>query len=465
MKANVTLLAVASALVLAACATPTPAPVPTKAPAAPAPAATTAPAAPAATAAPAPTAVPAPTKAPEPTKAPAPVETTIRWRTRPGDAGEQKVYEEINALVNTKLAAKNIKAVYEPGVNQGYFEKIQTELAGGSAPDIFWVGGANTADFVATGKIADIKPFIDSDKEFNLGDFYPNVMAELTREGKIYGLPRDISTMAVYYNADLFKAAGLKTPAELSKEGKWDWAALTESATKLTDAKTKQYGVSWGNWWGPNGWFMFSAGSNFYNADKTGCGLDNPATVDGANAALNLLKLAPEGDADGEALFVGGKVGMLWSGRWSTPGFRAGAKFNWDVAEMPKGKNPSTWLFWGPYLVNNNPQAKASWEVLKVLTSAEVTGKVAGLGANIPPLKSPAAVDAFLKSAPPANNAAFIAGAQYAVAEGPLWTGNFGKFGDAFGKTWGDMVAGKVKAADFGKMACEAAVSAGAFKK
>ena len=394
-------------------------------------------------------------------------EITIRWRTRPGDAGEQKVYEEINKTLNEKLNPKGIKAVYDPGVNQGYFEKLQTELAADNAPDIFWVGGANTADFVATGKIADLKPMIDGDKDFKLADFYEAPMKELTREGKIYGLPRDISTLAVYYNEDMFKAAGLQTPKELTAAGTWDWAALANAATKLTNADKKQYGVTWGNWWGPNGWFIYSAGGNFYNADKTGCGLDTPATAEGATAALALLKNAPEGDADGEALFTGGQVGMLWSGRWSTPGFRSGAKFKWDVAEMPKGKTNSTWLFWGPYLMSNKANASAGWEVLKVLTSPEVTGKVAGLGANIPPLKAQSAVDAFLASAPPANGQAFLAGASYKdlAVEAPLWTGNFGKFSDAFGKAWGDMVAGKVKPEDLGKTACAGAAAADAFKK
>ena len=94
------------------------------------------------------------TAAPAATSAPAPAagEVTIRWRTRPGDAGEQKVYEEINKTLNSKLNSKGIKTVYDPGVNQGYFEKIQTELAADNAPDIFWVGGANTADFVASVK-------------------------------------------------------------------------------------------------------------------------------------------------------------------------------------------------------------------------------------------------------------------------------------------------------------------------
>ncbi len=432
MKTNFQILgfAITAAAVMAACAQPAP-----RAPAAAAPAAA--------------------------------AEITIRWRTRPGDAGEQKVYEEINKTLNEKLNPKGIKAVYDPGVNQGYFEKLQTELAADNAPDIFWVGGANTADFVATGKIADLKPMIDGDKDFKLADFYEAPMKELTRDGKVYGLPRDISTLAVYYNEDMFKAAGLQTPKELTAAGTWDWAALANAATKLTNADKKQYGVTWGNWWGPNGWFIYSAGGNFYNADKTGCGLDTPATAEGATAALALLKNAPEGDADGEALFTGGQVGMLWSGRWSTPGFRSGAKFKWDVAEMPKGKTNSTWLFWGPYLMSNKANASAGWEVLKVLTSPEVTGKVAGLGANIPPLKAQSAVDAFLASAPPANGQAFLAGASYKdlAVEAPLWTGNFGKFSDAFGKAWGDMVAGKVKPEDLGKTACAGAAAADAFKK
>jgi multiple sugar transport system substrate-binding protein len=456
-------LAVAASFVLAACG----APAPTAAPAAESKPAEVKP-----TEAPKAAEV-KPTEAPKaaevkPTEAPAAAPAkavTIRWRTRPGDAGEQKVYEEINATLNEKLKDKGITTVYDPGVNQGYFEKIQTELAADNAPDIFWVGGANTADFVATGKIADLKPMIDADPSFKLADFYDGPMKELVRDGKVYGLPRDISTMVVYFNADLFKAAGLKNPAELAAEGKWDWAALSDAAAKLTDASKKQYGVTWGNWWGPNGWFVYSAGGNFYNADKTGCGLDSPATTEGANAALALLKFSPEGDADGEALFTGGQVGMLWSGRWTTPGLRSGAKFNWDVAEMPKGKTNSTWLFWGPYLMSTKADAKAGWEVLKVLTSPEVTGKVAGLGANIPPLKAQAAVDAFLKSAPPANGQAFLNGAGYKdlAVEAPLWTGNFGKFSDAFGKAWGDMVAGKLKPEELGKTACAAA--ADAFKK
>ena len=119
---------------------------------------------------------------------------------------------------------------------------------------------------------------------------------------------------------------------------------------------------------------------------------------------------------------------MYFNGRWFTPGVRANAKFNWDVAEMPQGKVKSTWLFWGPYLVNAKANPDAAWEVLKVITSAEAMGKVAEMGTNIPARSNKEAVDVFLKSTPPENNQALINGAEYAVAEAPVWKGNWADY-------------------------------------
>lgn len=385
---------------------------------------------------------------------------TVRWRTRPGDAAEQKVYEEINATLNEQLASKNIKVVYDPGVNDAqYFTKIQTELAAGNAPDIFWTGGANLADFVSTGQVLDIKPLIDADTSFKLTDFYDQPIKELTRDGKIYGLPRDISTMVTYYNEDLFKAAGIPTPKELAAQGNWNWETMLSSAQKLTDASKQQYGLGFGNWWGPAwGYFTNAAGGGMFNADRTGCNLNSAESIAGATYAKQLFdeKLVPAGDANGENLFSAGNIGMYFNGRWFTPGVRTNATFKWDVAPMPKGKVDSTWLFWGPYLVNaKTANQQASWEVLKVLTSADVTGKVASLGTNIPPRKDAAAVDQFLAANPPANNQAFIDGTSYAAAEAPLWGGNYSTFDGVVGKLWGEMIAGQITPEEFGKQACE----------
>ena len=94
---------------------------------------------------------------------------------------------------------------------------------------------------------------------------------------------------------------------------------------------------------------------------------------------------------------------------------------------MPQGPGgKTTWLFWGPYVVSaKTKNADAAWQVIKELTSPDVQAKVAALGSNIPSNKADSAKQAFLDSKPPADNSAFIKGADYAVAEIPLWTGNW----------------------------------------
>lgn len=392
---------------------------------------------------------------------------TIRWRTRPSDAAEQAVYQALNDAANQQLASKNIKAVYDPGVNQDYEPKLKAELSAGTAPDIAWIPGASVADYVAAGQALDIKPFLDKDTSIKIGDFYPQPVAELTHDGKIYGLPRDVSTMVTYFNADLFKAAGIPNPKELSDQGKWNWDTLLESAKKLTDASKQQYGLGFGNWWGPAwGYFTNAAGGGMFNKERTACNLGSAESVAGAKYAQDLYteKLVPAGDADGEALFNAGKVGMYFNGRWFTPGVRTNSKFAWDVAEMPEGKVKSTWLFWGPYIINaKTANPDAAWEVMKAITAADAMGKVAEMGTNIPSRKDQTAVDAFLKSNPPANNQAFIKGTDYAVAEQALYTGNWGDFSGKVQSLWDQMIAGKITPEDFGKQACEQ--TTGAFSK
>lgn len=392
---------------------------------------------------------------------------TIRWRTRPSDAAEQAVYQALNDAANQQLASKNIKAVYDPGVNQDYEPKLKAELSAGTAPDIAWIPGASTADYVAAGQLLDIKPYLDKDTSLKIADFYPQPVAELTHDGKVYGLPRDISTMVTYFNADLFKAAGIPNPKELSDQGKWNWETLLDSAKKLTDASKQQYGLGFGDWWGPAwGYFTNAAGGGMFNKERTACNLNSAELVAGAKYVQDLYtqKLVPAGDADGEALFNAGKVGMYFNGRWFTPGVRTNAKFNWDVAEMPEGKVKSTWLFWGPYVINaKTANPDAAWEVLKAITAADAMGKVAAMGTNIPSRKDQTAVDAFLKSNPPTNNQAFLKGTDYAVAEQALYTGNWGDFSGKVQPLWDQMIAGKITPEDFGKQACEQ--TTGAFTK
>jgi multiple sugar transport system substrate-binding protein len=389
---------------------------------------------------------------------------TIRWRTRPDNQAEQDVYQKISDDLSAQLADQGITLQYDPAPVTGYLDKLTTEFSAGNAPDIVWIPGASVADYAKPGAIMDLMPMANADPDFALTDYYDAPMKELQEGGHLWGLPRDISTLVIYYNKDMFASKGVDDPADLAAQGKWDWENFLRVAQELTDPAAKTYGFSMTNWWGPWGYFIYSAGGSLFNADRTACGLDTPEAQAGLQFLSDIFqkhKVATlpgvEGGV-GETEFIAGQAGMLPNGRWMTPAMRENAKFNWGVVEMPKGPGGnSTWLFWGPYVVSAKTKyPEQAWTVIKALTSPEVQAQIAALGTNIPSRKDQAAVDAFLNSKPPEDNQPFVAGASYAQAEIPLFTANWDAVVNGIYQPAVDQImAGSATVADATTKACQ----------
>lgn len=440
------------AMVLAACGAPVAAPA---APAEPAAAATEAPAA-EATAAPA-------------EEAPAAEEITLRWRTRPDNQEEIDVYQSISADLDAAL--EGVSLVYEPGGSEtsSYQDVLKTEIAAGTAPDVFWIPGTDVADFATRGLILNASELAAADADFGVDAFYPGPMEFLTLNPEtgaadaLWGLPRDVSTFVLYLNLDLLAEAGVDDPRELAANGEWDWDAFlaTAEATRALGSDVFGYGAN--AWWGPYGVWLNAAGGGFFTEDRLACGLDSAESLAGLEFQRSLYQeydvAVPYGE-DSEPPFRAGKVAMFQNGRWATPGIRT-VDFNWDVVELPKGPSGSmgNWLFWGAYVINaNTPNPEAAWALVKALTTAETQGKVSALGTNIPSRVSQEALDAFLTFTPPDNNQAFLNGLNDNPAvEGPLWAGSWPDYDRVMGPMVQAVLTGETSVEDFGAMICDEA--------
>jgi multiple sugar transport system substrate-binding protein len=279
----------------------------------------------------------------------------------------------------------------------------------------------------------------------------------------LWGLPRDVSTFALYINLDLINEAGAPDPRELEAAGEWDWDAFME-ASELVSAlgpDIKGYGGS--AWWGPYGVWMNAAGGGFFNADRTACGLDTAESLEGLTFAKTLYTetdyAVPYGE-DPEPPFRAGNVAMFQNGRWATPGIRT-VEFEWDVVGLPAGPDgtPGNWLFWGAYVVNADTEhPEEAWALVQALTTAETQGTVSALGANIPSRVSQEALDAFLGFTPPANNQAFLDGlANGPTAEGPLWAGSWPEFVTVMDASVSSLLTGDMTIDDFAATVCDEA--------
>lgn len=387
----------------------------------------------------------------------------LRWRTRPDNQPEIDVYTAASESIDA--AWEEVRLTYEPGGSEGagYQDVLVTELEAGTAPDVFWIPGTDVARFAEAGLILNLAEYANADADYSADDFYAGPMGFLTTsidDGEaLWGLPRDVSAFAVYYNADLFDEAGLEYPGE----GDWDWEAFQEAAEEISALGDEIYGFGMNAWWANWGYFVNAAGSSFFNDDYTACGLDNEATVEGLQFAQSFFDSGASlaWGTDNEPPFLAGNVGMFLNGRWATPGAIANADFNWNVGPLPTGPSgeDTNWLFWGAYVVNANTEhPEEAWDLVTRLTSPEIQGEIASLGANIPSRSTDEAVALFLGTLPDSgvNNQAFIDGtmASDVRTEAPLFAGNWPAIDAAYGNAVTSVFNGELSAEDFANTIC-----------
>ncbi len=114
-----------------------------------------------------------------------------------------------------------------------YFTKLQTAVSGGSAADVFWMNGPNFQLYASNGVLAPL----DDQGGIDPADYSQGLVDLYTFDGKLYGAPKDFDTVALWYNKELFDAAGVAYP-----EAGWTWDDFTAAAAALTDPATGRWG-------------------------------------------------------------------------------------------------------------------------------------------------------------------------------------------------------------------------------
>ena len=132
---------------------------------------------------------------------------TVTWgtgptRARPSGSGE--VSKDYEAEYQTKVTFQIVTG--------DYTAKLLTQLAGGSAPDAFYVNTEGMAKLIESKNIIDLTEFADKpDSPVKIEDFYPGLLPWCTGHGKgTYGLPVDCNPLVFWFNQDMLAAAGIE---------------------------------------------------------------------------------------------------------------------------------------------------------------------------------------------------------------------------------------------------------------
>ena len=265
-------------------------------------------------------------------------------------------------------------------------DKLQAMIAGNDAPDVMMLNTGQFEGFAARGALLELDSMVARD-QLDLEAFWPVALEGSKFGGKLYGVPKDISNVVMYYNKDLFDKAGVAYPTS-----DWTWNDLREAAKKLTidkngDGQMDQWGVAVNNivWvWAS---FVWSNGGEALSPDRKECKLTDPKSIEALDFYYGLSS------KDGVSPPPGALPEQGWAGDWFTtqsvamgffgPWFRPTLvnmekPFKWDVAMQPLAPNTNERAsvvytdMWGIY--NQTKVPDAAWDLVKFLTGKEGQG-------------------------------------------------------------------------------------------
>ncbi|MCQ2957738.1 MAG: sugar ABC transporter substrate-binding protein [Candidatus Gastranaerophilales bacterium] len=329
-----------------------------------------------------------------------------------GSKSEIDTVKELIAVYEQDNPDIKIDLIHIP---DNYFQKIHLLIASNLAPDIIFVNNLNAKLYIDANKFEPLNKYLGNSENISKKDFIENSFAPFTYYNKIYGIPRDISNLVIYYHKVIFDKYNVPYP-----DDNWTMDEFLKTAQKLTkdinnDKKIDILGVGFEKnslFWLP---FLWSNGGGILN-DKGEIIIDN----ENSKCALqfysdlrNKYHVAPKVDEQASLttsqLFMQGKIAMHLCGRWCSLTYKKDKNLSWDVAKFPQGKNGSVvGLDVSGWAISSSSKHKReAWKFIEFLASEKSMEKFTESGLIIPSNKKVANSLIFL-TPPPSNAKVFI---------------------------------------------------------
>jgi multiple sugar transport system substrate-binding protein len=317
-------------------------------------------------------------------------------------------------------------------ISPDYGTLISAGFASGDYPDVFTVGQFDIPSDVDSGLLADATGHIDAQD-----DIYPNLLDAFSVNNTPYCIPKDFSTLAVFYNKDDFDAAGLAYPT-----ADWTWDDMYSAAETITNAdittadgddvvgmsvaadRNRWLGLFWAN-----GARLFDDADNIvFDSPEAIAALDYYSSFVRNGVGATPSDLGGSG-WNGEA-FGRGLAAMTVEGNWAIGYLQTSfPDLNWGVVEMPVAPSGErgTLTFTECWAVNpsvDDAHTEAAWNLVNFLTGSDGAMAVATAGFGVMPARQSAS-QAWLDTRG-SDFAAFVNGAAYAWA--PVFPLGYGDF-------------------------------------
>jgi multiple sugar transport system substrate-binding protein len=279
-----------------------------------------------------------------------------------GNPGEDEGVR--NAIKQFESEKPNIKVewLHTP---ENYGEKFLALVAAGTPPDTAFVGSDVYRTYIKDNLLLDITDYLTADTLLGAENYFiePQETDRCTNNGRWFGIGSCWVAPHIYYNADVFEAAGVEPPS-MSPDEAWTWDKFVEAATALTtDANGNHpgdssfdvenvatWGVHYPTWWIPLHSAILSNGGDWIDANSQLIVLDQPEATEALQAIADLMlvhQVMPQSTVmeslgmSNTQMLESGKLAMAIDGSWALDWMKALAA-PLGTGVLPKFKEPAT---------------------------------------------------------------------------------------------------------------------------
>jgi sn-glycerol 3-phosphate transport system substrate-binding protein len=293
-----------------------------------------------------------------------------------------KLVDSMTADFEKENPGIKMKPIYS-GTYQESIVKALTAMKSGEPPVLSVLLSTDMFTLIDEGAIVDWTGLATSaDDQAWLKSFYPAFMENSETGGKTWGVPFQRSTIVLYWNKDMFKAAGLN-PDKAPE----NWKEMLQYAQKLTkrdaSGNVSQWGVQVPSSGFPYWLFQgFTTPNNAMLMNKSGdkTNFDSPAVIEALQYWVDLSqkhKVMPPGIIEWGTTpkdFFEKKIAMMWTTTGNLTNVKNNAKFDFGVAMLPASKRRGSPTGGGNFYLfkkSTPAQQQAALKFVKFMTSSE----------------------------------------------------------------------------------------------
>lgn len=276
-------------------------------------------------------------------------QVTIKITWWGGDARHEATQKVLDLYTESH---PNVKFEAIPAGWDGYFEKLSTQAASGSMPDIVQMDYLYISTYAKNNSLADLSEYVDSGV-IDTSTIDKNIMKTGDSNGKTVGIPLSTTALAVTYNPTVIEQAGAEVPSD---DWTWDdYITLNEKVAKST-GKPSALAATAGIFGDVNifNYWVRSQGESLFNEDGTALGYDDDKiTSDFFDMWKKMAddNVAPDADEQTQIASLG-KEGLpivtdeaATDIEWNAfPTTVSSANPNLKLAVMPNAKDSGLWL-------------------------------------------------------------------------------------------------------------------------